>query len=55
MAFVTGPNNAAIAAHLVGLLLSLVAPFFSNLIVVVALIANFLALDLISVHYKVLK
>ena len=28
MAFVTGPNNAAIAAHLVGLLLSLVALFF---------------------------
>ena len=30
MAIVTGPTNAAIAAHLFGLLLSLLAPFISR-------------------------
>ena len=51
MAFVTGPNNAAIAAHLYGLLLSLVAPFLGpDLIMMLALVAPFLGPDLISLH-----
>ena len=51
MPLVTGPTNAAIAAHLFGLLLSLVAPLFGlDLIMVLALVAPLLGPDLISVH-----
>ena len=51
MAFVTGPNNAAIAAHLYGLLLSLVAPLVGpDLIMVLAFVAPLLGPDLTSVN-----
>ena len=47
MAIVNGPTNAAIAAHLFGLLLSLLAPLVGpDLIMVLALVGP----DLISVH-----
>ena len=51
MAIVTGPTNAAIAAHLFGLLLSLLAPLVGpDLIMVLALVAALLGPDLISVN-----
>ena len=47
IAYVTGPTNAAIAAHLIGLVAPLVGP---DLIMVLALVAPLLGPDLISVH-----